>query len=470
MLVGLVLSFRSRLWGVLPVLLSLALLIGFKTPLFDLVFHLPGWNVLSNVERLSFVMTLPLAVLAGIGTDWLLRLSRRDLAYPAAIALVIGGILAWQLRMDDVGYGSAAVCVVGVLVAVALALAWRLGGAEAARARAAVVIPVGLTIVTLAGALADRALGWGPGPDQAPPPIRKWLPLVAANDDPDGRWMSYCQRFRVPYPYHPEDFLEVPGRWLDLYESFIDRGYHDYWRALIYYWRAPTNPRRVTNEASTGEWYQHTPNEPNTPNRRLVDAAGITRILARDTGECNPPGYWKPMARNGDQHVLANTSAFPMAFVSRDWEELRGGTDPAIERIAKTGRPFARHVDYVDADIPPPAEARPPIPARVERDGADEVTVDFSRVSAPALVVLLDSYHPDWNAYTQDGDRLSTVRVNGVFRGVEVEPGDTQVTFRYQPWWRVILPVLSWLTVIALLLTLGLAAWRRRREPVAPAR
>ena len=59
-LAGLLVSLRRRHLAILPILVVLALLIGFKTPLLDLLQHtVPGWSAVSNVQRLSFVTVLP---------------------------------------------------------------------------------------------------------------------------------------------------------------------------------------------------------------------------------------------------------------------------------------------------------------------------------------------------------------------------------------------------------------------------
>ena len=102
------------------------------------------------------------------------------------------------------------------------------------------------------------------------------------------------------------------------------------------------------------------------------------------------------------------------------------------------------------------------------RRSAEEVQVTLAAPSRTSvLTVLLDSYHPDWQAIV-DGERRSVLRVNGVFRGVHLAPGETQVTFRYEPRWFPWLPAIAAavaLAMVILLLPIGLM--RRAAQRVA---
>ena len=86
---------------------------------------------------------------------------------------------------------------------------------------------------------------------------------------------------------------------------------------------------------------------------------------------------------------------------------------------------------------------------------------------APVLLVLLDSYHPDWQALV-DGERRPVLRVNGVFRGVLLEPGETQVTFRFEPRWFPWLPAIAAAVAVATgLLLLPISLMRRAAQRLA---
>ena len=55
-----------------------------------------------------------------------------------------------------------------------------------------------------------------------------------------------------------------------------------------------------------------------------------------------------------------------------------------------------------------------------------------ARVTAPALLVLSDSFFPGWEALV-DGTRAPIVCADYAFRGVALAAGEHRVEFRYRP-------------------------------------
>ena len=55
-----------------------------------------------------------------------------------------------------------------------------------------------------------------------------------------------------------------------------------------------------------------------------------------------------------------------------------------------------------------------------------------ARVTAPALLVLTDTFFPGWTA-TVDGVPVTIHRADHAFRGIELAPGIRRVVFRYRP-------------------------------------
>ena len=526
-LAGLLVSLRRRRLAILPLLVGLALLIGFKTPLLDLLQHtVPGWSAVSNVQRLSFVTVLPLALMAGLGLDWLsdgrrnkqtiaifvalvgaslmlwgLRMVGLDRLAPVPmlwlgivatallafllymrfarratddwrthrptlavlVALVGASLLYWWLRMTEMGLGpglglSAEVWLgigaMGLVAAIALivflsdkpSLYRFTAGANALLPT--IVVVLGVSLLTLG---VERQLRWRPVPDKPLPEFVDTLALVAHHNDPAGRWMSFS--IQMHESYMPNVFLEVPGRWLDTYESFRPPEYFTYWRTLT--GSTQYDQRR---EGLGSLWYMHTLQDP-TPNANLVNAAGITRVLGSSDriAEAEQLG-WSLLGEQGILRVYHNPQAFPMAYGSRRW--VTADPDAAIARIATAEQEdFNTHTDYVDGVISVASPGEDPLPAQVLRPSAEEVQITLAAPGdTPVLTVLLDSYHPDWQAIV-DGERRPVLRVNGVFRGVLLEPGETQVTFRYEPRWFPWLPAIATavvLVMVLLLLPIGL--------------
>ena len=312
----------------------------------------------------------------------------------------------------------------------------------------AVIVVFGVSLLALG---VERQLRWRPVPDKPLPEFVDTLALVARHNDPAGRWMSFS--IQMHESYMPNVFLEVPGRWLDTYESFRPPEFFTYWRTLT--GSTQYDQRR---EGLGSLWYMHTLQDP-TPNANLVNAAGITRVLgsADRIAEAEQLG-WSLLGDQGILRVYHNPQAFPMAYGSRRWESA--APDAAIARIATAEQgSFDRHTDYVDGVTPVASPGDAPLPARVVRPSAEEVQVSLVAPSrTPVLLVLLDSYHPDWQALV-DGERRPVLRVNGVFRGVLLEPGETQVTFRFEPRWFPWLPAIAAAVAVAtglLLLPIGL--------------
>ena len=54
------------------------------------------------------------------------------------------------------------------------------------------------------------------------------------------------------------------------------------------------------------------------------------------------------------------------------------------------------------------------------------------RTPSAGVLALTDSFSPDWRA-TVDGEPVTIMQVNGIFRGVVIPAGDHIVEFRYRP-------------------------------------
>jgi hypothetical protein len=160
--------------------------------------------------------------------------------------------------------------------------------------------------------------------------------------------------------------------------------------------------------------------------------------------------------------VYRNVNALPRAYLAGSVEVVPG--EAAIERVLAAG--FDGRNTVVLAE---------PLPAGVEvQEGAqgsvEWLARDVDRYSlrvrseTPALLVVLDSYYPAWEADV-DGRSSPILRANYTFRAVPVPAGEHTVTFRYAPGTLRAGAVIS-LASLTLLLTVVLAGWRRRREKV----
>ncbi len=60
---------------------------------------------------------------------------------------------------------------------------------------------------------------------------------------------------------------------------------------------------------------------------------------------------------------------------------------------------------------------------------AVELSVD---TKSKAMLILTDTYYPGWKCYV-NGQRREVIRTNGYMRGVSLEPGHSNVVFRFEP-------------------------------------
>jgi hypothetical protein len=104
--------------------------------------------------------------------------------------------------------------------------------------------------------------------------------------------------------------------------------------------------------------------------------------------------------------------------------------------------------------------------ARVTSYRAEEVRVEVS-TERTALLVLADAWYPGWKALA-DGREKPIHRVNHLFRGVVVEPGDREVVFQYEPRSFRIGSIASLLGLAALGTGTVLLRRRDRSGPAAP--
>jgi len=131
--------------------------------------------------------------------------------------------------------------------------------------------------------------------------------------------------------------------------------------------------------------------------------------------------------RAGSSYVYENQRCLPRAFtVSRaqrvvGWEEaqaqLAAGFDPAEGALVEVGPALEGPSGWQ--------------PAHVRSFSPNRIVVE-AEVQQPALLVLGEVWYPGWQV-TVDGVRQPYYRVNGIVRGVYLEPGTHVVTWRYRP-------------------------------------
>jgi hypothetical protein len=201
----------------------------------------------------------------------------------------------------------------------------------------------------------------------------------------------------------------------------------------------------------------------------LVDLLNVRYVLAASPEPL--PGL--ELAHASDLAVHENRDVLPRAFLV---DEVRVLEDPAALRRAMALPSFRPDLwAYAESPIPGvperPADAfrseRPDLGAvRILSYGDEKVRIEVEP-RGPALLVLTDAHYPGWKA-SVDGEARPIHRVNHVFRGVGVRPGDREIVFTYEPSSFRVGAALSLAGLVALGIgTVGFGRTAPRRAPPA---
>jgi hypothetical protein len=192
----------------------------------------------------------------------------------------------------------------------------------------------------------------------------------------------------------------------------------------------------------------------------VADLLGVRWLYVRGA-PLTDPGVVDRFS-GGGVRVYENPAAFPRAFLVHDArvmldraavisaigtataDDLRGRAFLAAPDLAAGGSSSAG--TGLSGGPPDPADE-----ATIEADTIDRLTIR-ARTAAPAILILADTYTPDWVAEV-DGAPARVIPVDGALRGVVVPAGEHQITFAYRP-------IATYAgIVIALTAAVALACW-----------
>ncbi|MFN8534770.1 MAG: oligosaccharide flippase family protein [Dehalococcoidia bacterium] len=467
------------------------LLLAFGTPLYLVIWQVPGANQLHTPFRWMYPASFCLAVLAGLGADTLLGrrqapqtpepplgtpsaqgggvalLERTAVAAPPATA---PGRTARLVGLVCLGVGLAFVAGIGVSrlalepslfaaqtlidrstsLRIAFPSAEMLYSYQAGRLAGLAVMLLltggafllaarrpGLGVAALGVVTAiDLTVAFGGFNTASPRRLVEFVPpSIAAIQADDGI-------FRIT-SFNLDDTLRPNANMLfglpDIrgYDTVILRSYVEYWSLM---------------EPPSGLLYSMINKlvEPSSLQSPLLDLLGVKYVLT--TQNIGLPG-WSEIYR-GEINVYRNERALPRAFVpsaalpvASDAEARQtigaAGFDPrslvAVEGPEQLAREGGRGA------------------AMITRYEPNRVEI-LATAETPAMLVLADTYFPGWRATIDDQD-VPIYRANGLFRAIELPPGEHRVVFRYSPFTFQIGAYLSLIGLFAIVLGLGYAAW-----------
>lgn len=453
---------------------AFSLLLAFGTPLYALFFFgIPGMEQLHTPFRWVLPWSLCTAVLAGLGADALRRqttpLATRLAAWAgplvagtgalvllaaAAVFAAKGALLprvaAWRERSEALAaafptpemllsYEWRNLAVFGaVLLATGVALAVSLRTRRRWLVLAAPVV--------LAADLVGFAWGFlaftNPAIPMAQTDLVRWLGEQGGGQP--FRVVSYPQSDVLP----PDTAMLAKVQDVRGYDTVILRQYVEYWKLM----EEPSGlPYSQINRLARAESLD-------SPYLNLLN---VRYVLSRD--EFERPGYRRVYQRDG-VNVYENLDVLPRAFVATQAQPA-DGLSGALAALRTPGFDPRRAV-VVDG---PAADGAPGFAAAtVTAYSANAVTVGANLASAGYLV-LTDAYFDGWQAEVDGAKPKDVIRVDGVFRGVLLEPGEHTVTFSYRPVSLRLGLYLSFMGLVVLLLLLAFVGWQRLHRGGAPA-
>ncbi|MEN6479625.1 MAG: oligosaccharide flippase family protein, partial [Anaerolineales bacterium] len=467
----------------------LSLLFSFGTPLYALIYALPGFSQVRTPFRWIYVYSFCAAMLAGLGAD--------ALGEAASQAASKGRrALDWLARRGLGWLGVAGGIGVGLLVAGALlapeqavAVAERamalLDGAERGFSDARMFLSYQVRNLALFGG----ALFLGGGVWLLRPRLKRGLwyglaggiiaaellivawPFFPANDRDLVAYETPAIRYlqQQPGPFRitalvsgdEKTFNANAGMFYGLedirgYDSIIPRQYASFMSLL--------QEQTELQYNRIAPLYASNPAALNSP---LLDLLNVRYVLTSPAQSISADGW--ALVYDGELRIYENRDVLPRAFMVATAENLGG--EEQVRAATALADPLAA---VLLEQMPPLVSGNTDVdlPAAVIRldHGLNEVTVEVE-TPVDAYLVLTDAYASGWKAFVrsmgaEEEQELTIYRAYGQFRAVAVPAGHQVVRFKYTPNAVKFGLYVSFMAGMILVLGLGLWLWRRfYREP-----
>lgn len=422
----------------------LSLLFALGTPVYGVLFLVPGAEQLHTPFRWLFITSFCLIVLAGRGADTLLSVQsgaapslQHALTRWLGPGLVVAGagvllaLTASRMLLPPTLLAVRSVYEQAVSIRTAFPSAESLysyqfrnfallglflllsGGALwLAVRRRGLLAPALLIAVTCLDLV---IFGWGylPFTDAKllsfQPPSLQWLQQQGGEPF---RIATYGQeRLLPPNSARYAGLQDIRG-----YDTIIPRDYVAYWRLL-------EEPRTLSYSQIVGLTQEDALRSP------LLDLLNVKYLVT--AGPISVPGF--SLAYEGEVLVYRNDEALPRAFlvsqgaVASNGAEarrmlLQPGFDPR-QTVVLEGEDLAITQSFVP---------RPMGSADLLEYGNAHITIKVA-TPQPGFLVLTDAYFSGWQAKDQAGNDLPVLKANSLFRAVSLPAGEHTITFSYAP-------------------------------------
>lgn len=198
----------------------------------------------------------------------------------------------------------------------------------------------------------------------------------------------------------------------------------------------------------------------------LLDLMNVKYVTLRKDDMGNPP-LGATLA--GKYVVVSNSDPNIMILMSRDYLPRAYPVHQVIVEKDKNlifnilNHPRFDPREAVVIEEAPPSNLSPsPLPSSASRAvmarySNDEITIKAD-MAQPGFLVLSEKYYPGWKAYV-DGKETKIFKANYVMRGVYLPEGSHKVIFVFDPW---PLKVGLWVSSATFLFLIGAVVWRVR--------
>jgi hypothetical protein len=149
----------------------------------------------------------------------------------------------------------------------------------------------------------------------------------------------------------------------------------------------------------------------------------------------------------------------PRAYVVYAAENIDSEAE-TVQRLLDEDFPIRQVAVTETSDLLPVSTEIPATPASITEYTDTKVIVQANS-AAEGLLILGDQFHPGWQV-TVNGQPAPLLRVNHIFRGVRLPPGEHEIVFKFNPQSLQIGMLLSGIG-IALVLVVAILGIRRAK-------
>jgi hypothetical protein len=433
---------RGMLWTreirFFTVMLALVLLyaLGWYTPVFRLMYVLPGVDLFRRPADATFIIGLLIAVTAGYLVHRLLTPDGGET--PPLLARPLWAAIDAALIAIPIALAAAVAHEAGkldlALLPIEIAIAFAVSGVvlvalvrsmAPARPALAAALLCGFTVFDLA---------WNNAPNEStglPPSLYEAL-KPDGNDETVALLKSKLAETASADRRDRVELIAVGYHWpgAGLAQGFDHLFGHNPLRLRDF--------ARATGVGDTVATAQQRAFAPLFPSYRSVmaDLCGVrfiaTGVPVEQVDRSLAPGDLRFVARTKDAYVYENPRALPRVMV------VPGGQTADFDALLRTGWPpeiDPRRIVLLEepAPLPPRSGDAQPIAgaARILRYGNTAIEIEAEAPDG-GFLVLNDAWHPWWRAEV-DGQPARILKANVLFRAVPVSPGVHRVRFVFAP-------------------------------------